>query len=115
MKVYNVKVNGKTYRVELQSVEEVKGAPAAAAAPTETKPAAVPTGDGQPVLSPIQGKVVNVVVKVGDKVKKGDKVCVVEAMKLENDVVSDFEGEVVEILVSKGATVAAKAPLIIVK
>lgn len=114
MKVYNVKVNGKTYRVELQSVEEVKGA-VAASAPAEAKPAAVPTGDGQPVLSPIQGKVVNVVVKVGDKVKKGDKVCVVEAMKLENDVVSTADGVVSEVLVSKGNDVTAKQPLVIVK
>lgn len=114
MKVYNVKVNGKTYRVELQSVEEVKGA-VSAAAPAEAKPAAVPTGDGQPVLSPIQGKVVNVCVKVGDKVKKGDKVCVVEAMKLENDVVSTADGVVSEVLVSKGNDVTAKQPLVIVK
>ena len=115
MKVYNVKVNGKTYRVELQSVEEVKGAAVAASAPAEAKPAAVPTGEGQPVLSPIQGKVVNVVVKVGDKVKKGDKVCVVEAMKLENDVVSTADGVVSEVLVSKGNDVTAKQPLVIVK
>lgn len=116
MKIYQVKVNGKTYKVELESIEEV----ASTAKPIEAKketaaPAPVTTGEGNAVVSPIQGTVVNVKVKVGDKIKKGDVVLVVEAMKLENDVVSTFDGEVCEVLVSKGQTVTAKQPLVKVR
>lgn len=116
MKIYKVKVNGKTYKVELESMEEVKDS--APSKPVEAKPAPAPvssTGEGQEVVSPIQGTVVNVKVKVGDKVKKGDVVCVVEAMKLENDVVSTFDGEVSEVLVAKGQAVTAKQALVKVK
>lgn len=116
MKIYNIKVNGKTYKVELESIEENKET---MVAPTEAKkevaPVVTSNGEGQEVVSPIQGTVVNVKVKVGDKVKKGDVVVVVEAMKLENDVVSTFDGVVSEILVSKGQTVTAKQALVKVK
>lgn len=117
MKIYKIKVNGKTYKVELEAMEEVASeAPKAEEKKAEAPKTSAPTsGEGNKVLSPIQGTVLSVEVKVGDKIKKGQKVCVVEAMKLENDVVSDFEGEVTEILVNKGATIAAKAPLIIIK
>ena len=117
MKVYKIKVNGKTYKVELEAMEEVANTSAPVAEKkVEEAPKAAPTaGDGNKVLSPIQGTVLDVKVKVGDKVKKGQTVCVVEAMKLENDVVSEFEGEVTEILVSKGSNVTSKAPLMIVK
>lgn len=117
MKIYKIKVNGKTYKVELEAMEEVASvAPKAEEKKAEAPKAATPVSEeGNKVLSPIQGTVLSIAVKVGDKIKKGQKVCVVEAMKLENDVVSDFEGEVTEILVTKGATVTAKAPLIIVK
>lgn len=116
MKIYKIKVNGKTYRVELESVEEASSAPV-----VENKKETVDnspkasTGEGNSVTSPIQGTVVNVKVNVGDKVKKGDVVCVVEAMKLENDVVTPFDGEVSEILVAKGQSVTSKQALIKVK
>ena len=117
MKIYKIKVNGKTYKVELEAMEEVASAaaPKVEAKKEETPKAAPVSGEGNKVLSPIQGTVLDVKVKVGDKVKKGQTVCVVEAMKLENDVVSEFDGEVTEILVTKGASIASKAPLMIVK
>lgn len=122
MKIYNVKVNGKTYKVELESIDVVASAtPAAAPAPSAPKaapaPAAAPaaSGEGKEVPSPIQGSVVNVKVSVGQKVKKGDVLLVVEAMKLENDVVSPFDGEVSAVLVSKGQAVTAKQPLVVIK
>ncbi len=118
MKVYKIKVNGKSYRVELEAIEQV----ASKDAPVEVKKEAAPvaaapvaSGDGNKVLSPIQGTVIDVKVKVGDNVKKGQVVCVVEAMKLENDVVSSFDGVVSEVLVSKGSSISAKAPIIVVK
>lgn len=122
MKVYKIKVNGKSYRVELEAIDEVaSAAPAAASAPAPSAPkpdaipAAKPSGEGNPVTSPIQGQVTKVLVKVGDQVKKGQAVVIVEAMKLENEVVSSVEGEVVAILVEKGTNVAAKDVLIRVR
>lgn len=115
MKIYKIKVNGKSYKVELEAIEEVKSNAPVTEKKEEVKASAPVTGDGNKVLSPIQGTVINIKVKVGDTVKKGQTVCVVEAMKLENDVVSEFDGTVAEILVSKGSNVSAKGALMIVK
>jgi len=119
MKIYKIKVNGKTYKVELEAVEEVKSdAPATVKAEApKAAPAAAPvaSGDGNAVLSPIQGRIVDIKVKVGDKVKKGQTILVIEAMKLENEVGSTFDGVVSEILVSKGQDVSNKQPLVNIK
>ena len=118
MKIYKVKVNGKTYVVELEAVDEVKSAPVeipASSAPAAAAPAPVATGEGTDVLSPIQGNVVDVKVKVGDKVKKGDVLMVIEAMKLENDIPSTVDGIVSSIMVSKGSSVTAKQALVKIK
>jgi len=116
MKVYKVKVNGKTYKVELESVSEVAASIASKEEKKEeVKAAPAVAGEGREVPSPIQGTVVNVKVSVGQKVKKGDVLVVVEAMKLENDVVSPFDGEVSSVLVNKGQTVAAKQSLVTIK
>lgn len=116
MKIYKVKVNGKSYRVELESIEVVNSDKVVETKPTkETKAAPTPTGEGKSVESPIQGTVVNVKVKVGDNVKKGQPLVVVEAMKLENDVVSPFDGVVSEILVKKGDAITAKQAIVVVK
>ncbi len=122
MKVYKIKVNGKAYRVELESVEETASA-APVAAKEEAKAAPAPAsspvlaggGAGQDVPSPIQGSVVKILAKVGDKVKKGTPLVVIEAMKLENEVVSPFDGEVAEICVSKGQNVASKETIARIK
>ena len=114
MKVYKIKVNGKSYRVELEEIEQVDTAPLEEKRKQETKK--IVSNDGaKEVVSPIQGQVTNVKVKVGDKVQKGDVLLIIEAMKLENEVVSPFEGQVAEILVSKGQNVKAKEPIIIIE
>lgn len=113
MKIYKVKVNGKTYRVELEGVEEVKSE--AVVETAKPKEAPVSTGEGRDVLSPIQGNVVAIKVTVGQKVKKGDVVAVIEAMKLENDVNAPCDGEISEILVTKGTSVANKQLLLKIK
>ena len=117
MKIYKVKVNGKSYRVELESVEQVASEAVKEAKKDEAPKAAAPvaSGDGNKVESPIQGTVVNVKVSVGAQVKKGTPLVVVEAMKLENDVVSPFDGTVSEILVKKGDNVTAKQVIAVVK
>ena len=121
MKVYKIKVNGKTYKVELEAIDEVSSAsPAAAPAPKAEEKKAAPAeapkavAAGQEVLSPIQGTVNKVLVKLGDKVTKGTPLFIVEAMKLENEVVSPFDGEVAQILVEKGQSVASKQKLAII-
>ena len=123
MKIYKIKVNGKTYRVELEAVEEVASSSAPAAPVAEKKEAApvasaavvTGAGEGKEVPSPIQGSVVNVLVKPGDKVKKGTVLVIVEAMKLENEVVSPFEGTVESVLVTKGQAIQAKQPIATIK
>ena len=114
MKIYKIKVNGKAYRVELEEIEQVDSAPLEEKRKQETKKL-VNNDGGKEVVSPIQGQVTNVKVKVGDKVQKGDVLLIVEAMKLENEVVSPFEGQVAEILVTKGQNVKAKEPIIIIE
>ncbi len=113
MKIYKVKVNGKLFEVELEAVNEVAGsisapvlAPAPAAAPA-------PVTGGQTIDAPIAGKVLKINVKVGDTVKKGQNVAVIEAMKLENEIPASIEGTVKEIRVSVGAQVNNKDVLIV--
>ena len=107
MKIYKVKVNGKVYEVELESVSEVQGS-------VET-PAPIKNGEGYTFLAPIGGKVIDLKVKVGDTVKKGDLVAIIEAMKLENEIRIDHDGVIGEIKVNKGAVIENKAALLILK
>lgn len=120
-KIYKIKVNGKTYKVELQAIDEIvtKDAPKAdaKAAPKAEAKAAAPaaTGEGKAVPSPIQGTVVDLKVKSGDTVKKGQVLLIIEAMKLENEVVSPSDGVIGDVLVTKGANVSSKQPLVTIK
>ena len=113
MKIYKIKVNGKSYRVELEAIEQVDTAPLEEKKKLESKK--IINNDVKEVVSPIQGQVTNIKIKVGDKVQKGDVLLIIEAMKLENEVVSPFEGQVSEILVAKGQNVKAKEPIIIIE
>ena len=115
MKIYNVKVNGKKYRVELESVEEVAGSIPVVETKNTPAPAATSTGEGKEVLAPLQGGVCAIKVSVGSKVKKGDVLLLIEAMKLENEVLAPCDGEVSEVLVTKGQNVTAKQLLLKIK
>lgn len=116
-KLYKIKVNGKTFKVELESVETLSSeAPKAdeapkAAAPKEEAPKVVSPSAGSQITSPIQGQVTKVLLAKGAVVKKGTPVFIIEAMKLENEVVSPFDGVLSEILVKVGDNVTAKQPL----
>jgi biotin carboxyl carrier protein len=114
MKIYKIKVNGKSYRVELEEIEQVDTAPLEEKKRQENK-RIVDNSGAKEVVSPIQGQVTNIKVKVGDKVQKGDVLLIVEAMKLENEVVSPFEGQVAEILVTKGQNVKAKDVIVTIE
>ena len=110
MKVYKVKVNGKVYEVEVEAVDEVKGNIVAQEAPK----ASAPVSEGANTINaPIAGKVLDVKVNVGDTVSKGQTVAIIEAMKLENEIQSAFDGKVVEIKVAAGADVKNKDVLIV--
>jgi biotin carboxyl carrier protein len=107
MKNYRVTVNGVAYDVV---VEELAGsvAPAAAPAPAAPKGAAGATA----VKAPMPGTLIKVNVKVGDAVKKGDVLCVLEAMKMENDIMAPADGVVASVEAAKGASVATDAVLV---
>ena len=114
MKIYKVKVNGKVYEVELESVTEAQGSIAVApqaAAPAAAAPAAA--GD-QEVKAPMAGTILDVKVAVGAQVKKGQVIAILEAMKLENEVVSTADGTVKQVLVNKGQAVTNQQVLVIV-
>lgn len=104
MKIYKVKVNGKVYEVELESVTEAQGT-VKADAPAAQPSAPASSGEGVKVLAPMQGKILAVKVSVGSQVKKGQVIAILEAMKMENEVVSTADGVVKEIKVSKDQTV----------
>ena len=120
-KIYKVKVNGKTYKVELQGYDELvtKDAPKVESKevkkeePKASAPSA--SGEGKNLPSPIQGTVLDFKVKPGDAVKKGQVLLIIEAMKLENDVVAPSDGVDGELLVSKGTNVTAGQPLLTIK
>ncbi|MBO4217799.1 MAG: biotin/lipoyl-binding protein [Clostridia bacterium] len=114
MKLYRVKVNGKVYEVELEAVSEKEGSiTAAPAAAQAAAPAAAPASGSKTIDAPIAGKVVAVKVSVGDTVKKGQTVAVIEAMKLENEVPATADGKVVEIKAAAGTVVSNKDVLIV--
>ena len=111
MKRFNVTVNGVAYDVTVEEIDATAApvapvaAPAAHAAPVAAPaPAAAPAGATQ-VKAPLQGNVLKVLVKPGDTVKKGSPVCVIEALKMENDVPAPADGVVASVLVKSGDSV----------
>ena len=109
-----VVIDGRTERVEIAHEAASLSASAAAVAstPAPTAPAA---RAGQPVTAPLPGKVLSVAVKAGDRVQKGDELCVIEAMKMGNSVKAQREGTVREVLVASGQAVAFGAPLLVLE
>ncbi len=116
MKKYNITVNGTTYEVVVEEVSEVSAAPvytppvAQAPISTSTAPktkAAPASADASAVTSPMPGTILEVKVSAGQTVKKGDVICVLEAMKMENDIPAPCDGVVASINVQKGASVGA--------
>ena len=99
----------------LEAIEEVKGTLETTNRVSEVKKESSKIEGASEVLSPIQGNVIDVLVKKGQKVKKGDVLVLVEAMKLENEVNAPNDGEVVEVLVEKGQTVANNQLLVRIK
>ena len=121
-KMLQVNVNGADYQVELENAPvaapaaPVTAAPAAATpAPAATAaPAApkAPTGAGEKVNSPLPGVMVEVSVKEGQAVKTGQKVAVLEAMKMENEISASKDGTITAIHVNKGDSILEGAPIV---
>ena len=114
MKKYKVNVNGTSYEVEIELMSETEAAAAKNAAPAAAPaaPAAAPAaGAGQSVNSPMPGTILSVNVKAGDAVKKGQVLMILEAMKMENEIMAGADGTVTSVLVSQGAAVESGTPL----
>ena len=114
MKKYNITVNGTVYEVIVEEADgatvaqaPVYTAPVAPAAPKAPAPKAPAAQGGTPVNAPMPGTILDVKVSAGQSVKKGDVICVLEAMKMENDIPAPCDGVVASINVQKGASVAA--------
>ena len=116
----NVTVNGKSYQVELDrpakpavSKPVARPAAAAAAAPVSAPaPKAAPAAGGAGIKAPLPGVILDIKVKVGDAIAKGQTVAILEAMKMENNINADREGTVVSINVEKGQSIAEGTDII---
>ena len=114
-------VNGVGYSVELENEVAAPTAPAAPApvqaapaqaAPAPAAPAKAPSGPAVTVHSPLPGVIISTDVKEGQAVKKGQKVAVLEAMKMENEIQAEADGTVTAILVQKGDSVLEGAEIL---
>ena len=127
---YKVTLNGRTYEVEVEAgkamlLDEYEAiapaAPAAPAAAPVAAPAAAPaaaaapavTGAGEPVNAPMPGTILKVNVTQGQAVKAGTLLCVLEAMKMENEIMAPKDGTVTQVVVTKGASVNTGDALVV--
>ena len=131
---YKVTLNGRTYEVEVEAgkamlldeyeaivpsapaapVAAPVAAPAAEAAPAAAPAAVAVTGAGEAVNAPMPGTILKVNVAQGQAVKEGDVLCVLEAMKMENDIIAPKSGTVTQVVTAKGASVSTGDPLVVI-
>lgn len=128
---YKVTLNNRVYEVEVEAGQAMlldeyeaiaPAAPAAAAPAAPAAPAAAPaaaaapvvTGAGEPITAPMPGTILKVNVTQGQAVKAGTVLCILEAMKMENEIMAPKDGTVTQVVVAKGATVDTGAPLLVI-
>ena len=120
--IAHVEVNGTHYTVEMEKKPKAAPAPkpvvrpaAKPAAAPATAPAAKPAAAKSGVKSPLPGVILDIKVKEGDEVKKGQTIIILEAMKMENSINADKDGKVTAINVSKGESVLEGTDLVIIE
>ncbi len=131
---YKITLNGRTYEVEVEAgkamlldeyeaivpsapaapVAAPAAAPAAEAAPAAPAAPAAVTGAGEAVNAPMPGTILKVNVTAGQAVKEGDVLCVLEAMKMENDIIGPKSGTITQVVTAKGASVSSGDPLVVI-
>ena len=115
MRQFNITVNGVAYSVAVEEVGAASApvaAPVAAPAPVAAAPA--PVAGGQKVNAPMPGTILEVRVTEGAAVKKGDILLILEAMKMENEIMSPCDGTIKQVVAAKGASVNSGDPLIVI-
>ncbi|MEM2175770.1 MAG: biotin/lipoyl-containing protein [Archaeoglobaceae archaeon] len=111
--LFRVKVNGKTAILEVKPKLELKSVVETRTTEKKVEKAEkIEKVEGNVIRAPMNGMITKILVKVGDEVKEGDTVAVIEAMKMENPIKAMISGKVVEILVKVGDKVVKEAPLI---
>ncbi|MCI1647928.1 MAG: biotin/lipoyl-binding protein [Bacteroides sp.] len=122
--IAHVEVNGTSYNVEMEKAPKVSVKPvirpaATAPAPTPATPVVKPTVSSSTgksgVKSPLPGVILDIKVNVGDQVKKGQVIIILEAMKMENNINADKDGKITAINVSKGDSVLEGTDLVIIE
>lgn len=128
---YKITLNNRVYEVEVEAgkamllseyeaVAPAAAAPAAPAAAVEAAPAAAPaaapvvTGAGEAVTAPMPGTILKVNVTQGQAIKAGEVLCVLEAMKMENDITAPKDGVVTQVVTAKGASVSTGDTLVMI-
>ena len=116
MKQLKVTVNGTSYDVCVEEVGEVASAPVSAAPAAPAAPAPTPSvAVGENICAPMPGTILSVAVSAGQAVKKGDVLCVLEAMKMENEIYAPRDGSVASVNVTKGESVDSGKTLVVLK
>ena len=114
MKKYRVTVNGTVYEIELEELIGTPPAPAAAAPAAPAPAAAAPEG-GEQVTAPMPGTILSINVAAGDTVKRGQVLMILEAMKMENEIMCPCDGKVASVNTSKGGTVESGTLLCVIQ
>ena len=112
MKKYRVNVNGTVYEVDVEDISGAAPVAAPAAAPVAA-PVSAPAG-GEQVTSPMPGNILAVNVAAGDTVRKGQVLMILEAMKMENEIMCPCDGKIVSVSVTTGATVESGTLLCVI-